>query len=849
MRNILSSWARWSIRKPSGALGILVGISLLLSIGFFSLDFEMTFFSIMPKNSPATRDLEIISEEFPFASAILLVVQDPEGSERREDINRAIAALGKEFSSLQWKESIEQVYTSVDRSFLESHALMLLDDKQFEDLLDPNTLLDLGSRLTDEDSEELSRTISELKDAAGRAARGIHIEQQELETIIDRLLFGQEYLISEDGSAGLLFLLPSFTINDIMMLRDVEQIEHRAAQISETFGLSTGLTGMTVVAKDELVTSEQGLGLSMGIAFILVILLITLAFRMRSSVVMTGIPLILGILWTSGAAGLLIGRLNIMTAMYMVALIGLGIDYAIHLLAGYIQFRDDGLSFEEAIERTYTTNGPGIITGALTTAAAFFSLSFMETAMARELGIVAGIGIICQLAAMLLSTSTFLCLRERRAQRTKKGQSIPSTRWYIRSDLASPIGSAVLSHKVFTLLSLVGMTIVLGSFAPSVELEDNIMNMEAEGLRSIELQEELVELFSMAPDGLHILTDDYDTFYRIAEPLEKLPTVASVESVASYLPPVELQEQRIEQLADLKEAVQQASILHEAGALLDPDGLGPLLGTQGFDAGAIDPEEVADFLYRLEGIILARLTKMIEDPLIELEDLPRMVSDSFIAEDRSLYLMNINPTENPWEGDFRQRFTSEVATVTDDATGMILAADQLTHMASVDGRRSSLIALVVIFFILLIDFRNIKLALLSFLPLLCSGVSLFGIMALTGIRFDFVNIIAIPLLIGIGIDDAVHISHRYLIEGEGAMRQVIAKTGSAVLLTTITTVIAFASFIPSIMRAMRSTGIVLSVAMLLAYLYSVLLHPILLVLVRERLRLSLSPWGRKEDER
>jgi hypothetical protein len=152
-----------------------------------------------------------------------------------------------------------------------------------------------------------------------------------------------------------------------------------------------------------------------------------------------------------------------------------------------------------------------------------------------------------------------------------------------------------------------------------------------------------------------------------------------------------------------------------------------------------------------------------------------------------------------------------------------------------------LAAILVVFIILLIDFRNLKLSLLTFLPLLFSMGTLFGLMGLFGIKFDFMNIIAIPLLIGIGIDDAVHISHRYLWEGKGRMRFAVGSTGTAVLLTTLTTMIGFASFIPSVMRAMRSTGIVLTLALALAFLYSILLHPSLLVLVTEKARGNIQP--------
>ena len=149
--------------------------------------------------------------------------------------------------------------------------------------------------------------------------------------------------------------------------------------------------------------------------------------------------------------------------------------------------------------------------------------------------------------------------------------------------------------------------------------------------------------------------------------------------------------------------------------------------------------------------------------------------------------MTINPRMNPWEGRYRNIFTAQVSTVTDGATGMILAADQLTAIAESDGRRAVIAALLAVFLILLADFRNFKLTVLTYLPLLMAFMSLYGIMGLLDIKLDFVNIISIPLLVGIGIDDAVHIGHRYRLEGAGGMRQTLAGTGTAVALTTITT--------------------------------------------------------------
>jgi predicted RND superfamily exporter protein len=176
---------------------------------------------------------------------------------------------------------------------------------------------------------------------------------------------------------------------------------------------------------------------------------------------------------------------------------------------------------------------------------------------------------------------------------------------------------------------------------------------------------------------------------------------------------------------------------------------------------------------------------------------------------------------------------------------MALAGNELTRMVEVDGLMAAVAALIAIIILLFADFKNIKLTFLTILPLFMSMGSLLGIMVIFDIKFDFINIISIPLLIGIGIDDAVHINHRYLQEGKGNMDKTISATGSAVLLTTLTTIIGFASFIPAIMRAMRSTGIVLTIAMALAFLFSILMHPSMLIIVNEKLGMNIQPFRKK----
>ncbi len=907
---LLQRWAAWSAISYKRAFLIVALITLILGIGYSRLQLEMTFYSMMPKSSAAVQDYETINEEFPFASQIIVAV-GTDGNATTEQVKKTIDALQVEFSLPEHSEVIESVYSKVDRDFLQSHGLMLTeaDDLQrFTDSYSNLNLVPLLRNINDEfereytqdadnleDHEQMAvsqfKALNELLILVNRAAEGNAIETFEVKKTLEDYLFGESYMLSEAENMGIMFLLPTFTMNDFMELERVVEIEEIAKEIASEQGVTVGLTGIIVVGKDEMVTSEQGLGISMVLAFILIMVLMILAFRMNSAPILAGLPLIIGIIWTTGAAGLFIGRLNIITAMYLIALMGLGIDYAIHIFSTYIQSRDEGMDWLNGIIYAYKTSGSGIITGGLTTAAAFGALAFSKTDILSELGIVAGLGILCEMTAMLLLIPPLLGRRHHRLEKKGKPDTIHTRKVQIRSSLTGSIGSFVKAHPgtIATGFLIIGIT--LSIFAPGVTIEDNLMKMEAKGLESVELQDLLVDEFGMAPDGMSILGTDLAEFERLQEELKELETVASVDSITSYLPSDKKQRIRATLIEEFREILElrpdsaeyidmwelyeevfrlEMNLIEmgDMAYLGNMERLSPVLNEiTGIDdegnryrdtifdrlATTLETDEANQALVDLQRQVdstMALLLKNMADPQQITQDmLPDMFSDTFISRDGDKYLLTINAKENPWVGENREAFSSQIQSVTDRATGMIQVADQLTYMATTDGLRSSIIALLVVGIILLLDFRNLKLTLLTYIPLLFSFGSLFGIMALTGIKFDFVNIISVPLLIGIGIDDAVHINHRYRIEGKGNMDRVIAKTGTAVLLTTITTIIGFGSFIPSIMRAMRSTGVVLSVAMALAFIYSIFLHPAILLIAHERFGASLRPWGSKEVQK
>ncbi len=911
-RTLLSRWAGWAGTNPGKVLLITLAITVIMLVGISMLKMDMTFFSIMPQSSPQVRDLRRIIDEYPFASALVAVVDGRALPEERatETVKAVIDEMTAVFASEEFSSSVQSVYSTVDTEFLEEYGLLLVEPKdlaRFRTMYADPDLVPFLTALNDDLEREYSgdgdaleddemqivawvRGVERIMDGLADTMEGDLPGRDEIEAALDDYLIGETYFLSRSEDMGVLFINPTYSVDDLARLvPETDRIEERVRRIAEERGVTAGLTGITVIARDEFVTSEQGVAVSMLIAFVLILLLMVAVFRIRTSPIIIGLPLLLGIVWTIGVTGFTIQRLSIITAMYMVALVGLGVDYAVHLMTGFVQERDRGRNFIEAITGSFTKSGRGIVTGALTTAAAFFALLMADSEMIRELGIVAGIGIICEMTVMFMVIPALLGWRQKRLERKGKVDTVIGQKAVVSSDFVDGVGQVIARRPGAVALALLILGVALGSQAPNVTVETNLMELQAEGLESIELQDTLVEEFGAAPDTLYLISDDRNELPSLVDDLEDLESVKAVDTITHWWPTDAQQAKRRPYLRDIRDGLDEwgsggepdldllteelyrlEANLVEMGDLavlggtdrvafalnrvtgLDDDGrkvatsvfdrLFAVLESDGADSAAVAAYRDAfsprlrDRVYRMAGV-----------DRVTLADLPTMTTDTFLPRSGSSTLTSISPRRNPWDGEYRSIFTAQVGTVTERGTGMILAADQLMEVAQNDGGRAMIAALVAVFIILLFDFRNLKLAGLTFAPLVLAFVSLYGVMAIFDIKFDFLNIIAIPLLVGIGVDNTVHINHRYLIEGRGEMRTALARTGSAVALTTITTMIGFASFIPSIMRAMRSTGIVLTVAMALSFIYAVLFHPAVLVIAAERWGWNLRPnTSRKE---
>lgn len=219
---------------------------------------------------------------------------------------------------------------------------------------------------------------------------------------------------------------------------------------------------------------------------------------------------------------------------------------------------------------------------------------------------------------------------------------------------------------------------------------------------------------------------------------------------------------------------------------------------------------------------------------VTLQDIPDGIRNQYVGKSGKNFLISIFPKQNVWEIDYLKRFSNELASIDPRATGLPPIFNTLMDEIGADGLLATKLAIFVIFIVLLIDFRSIKKVLLAMIPLVVGVVWMVGVMEISGLQITLLNIMAIPMIIGIGIDDGVHIVHRYQIEGRDAHQPVFASTGRAILLTSITTMLGFGSLWFATYRGLGSMGIALFIGVGMCFFATVIVIPVLIGMLRKK---------------
>jgi predicted RND superfamily exporter protein len=632
-----------------------------------------------------------------------------------------------------------------------------------------------------------------------------------------------------------------------------------------------GITGMHVVMRDEMHAGVDDTLRNLAIAILLILALFVISFRMWSGPLLAMLVLIVGITWDMGIAQLVVGRLNIITVMCSVILLGLGIDFAVHIISSYSELRHKGETVDQAISKSFQKIGAGLLTGALTTAIAFLSITAIGSPAFKEFGFVTGAGIICCLLASLFLLPATIVAKEKLWSRLTKRAHPKRVDMEFR--FLGRLSDIVTARPWITLVVTLVIVVALATQIPNARMNQNYMDLEPEGLESIRLQKEIAKRFHMSPDNMMAIYESIDEVNRIQDRLNSQPSVGMVESIASVLPSKEKQLRRLPHIREIHDAqeglpgavpidpellveqlrrfsdniIEISSMAYTSGLDRVFDKANEFIGLDedGNQVGINYAEQLADYIEKnaesivhleqyqryFRDIMQDQISEMSSTEMITLDMVPESYRERYVSENDSLFLMAFYSNKDVWDGLFTSPFIKTVVRNVPNATGSPVFMREMVDAAKQEGLFAFGIALLSILLLLFIDFRSLKATLVALIPLFVSVVSLFGLMGLLDIKFTIINVIGFPLLMGIGIDDGVHIIHRFRIEGKHKLSYAMSSIGKAILLTSATTMLGFGSLVSSDYRGYIGLGLVVTIGIGLCFITSVVVLPAVLKLV------------------
>ncbi|MCH8208068.1 MAG: MMPL family transporter [Nitrospinae bacterium] len=661
------------------------------------------------------------------------------------------------------------------------------------------------------------------------------------------------YLTSGDGSLLFILVNPASTKGDFAGSRDSIRVMRKLIQdLTPQFPeVKVGLTGEDVIASDEMVTTQVDVKKASKMALLGVTLLFIVAYRGVREPLLAVFALIIGLCWSMGYTTLTIGHLNILSVVFTTILIGLGIDFGIHVLERYREERNAGNEVYPALCNTLNRTGKGNTAGAITTAIAFGSMTLTDFVGIAELGWIAGGGILFCLLAMILLLPALITVMEK-----KWGPP----HGIVKKDAGErKIYEAIFDHYSW-IIAVCFILVVAAAFSfRTLSFDYNLLNLQAKGTEAVQNVMKIIEKSKRATWHAAMITDSFEEARKKYKEVKAIPEVGKVESILSAVP--EDQEEKIKIVETITPWIEDLETEPE-DEIFSLKGLEKTMKKIRFKLRKKEEDDNDDYVYQASQLVkqfqadlkkaapkqaekslenfssllfkdyrnkLNDLQKAANPTLVKIEELPSNLRERFISA-KGKYLLLIFPDINIWERPAMESFLGQLREIDPRVTGNAVHMYESSKLMINGYVNGGIYAMTAIVIFLLASFRNIRTVILILLPTLVGSVWTVGIMDVFGIRFNMANLVILPLIIGIGVVNGVHIVNRYR-EDEDKGTTILSKsTGQAVVLSSLTTMIGFGSLMVADHQGVYSLGLVLTIGVGSCLLTSITLLPALLKL-------------------
>lgn len=869
IRRALGRWIGYLAIHASTVLAVEALLTLVAAI------FTLTHLGVNADNKrllspdlPFQKHAAAFQEHFSSLDDSILIVIDAASPEVAREAARELAARLEESP-----DHFHGVLVPGGDPFFERNGMLLLSIEELEELTDglarmqpivadltrDGSIANLSRLLRrglDETSGDERARFAPVFDRLGEATARVYEEYPIAISWESLMLQGSAI---DPGTRQVIIADPVLDFDALLPAGPaMAKIRELAAEanLDAEHGVRVRVTGNPALNHEEMFGLAVDVGLSGLGSFLLVAMVLRLAFRSGRLVAAAALTLLAGLIWTAAFAAAAVGQLNLISIAFGVLFIGLGVDFSIHL---GMHFQDEirrGADPVAAMRSAVDEVGLSLFICTLTTSIGFYAFVPTDYLGVAELGLISGTGMFVILTLNLSLLPAFLFWRG------SADEAEPAATDH-HAWLATP--PAIRRHPGIVVATGIALALGAASLYSRAWFDSDVVAMRDPNTESVQAFQDLLRESDTSPWYADVLTPNLATADELQKELGALDLVGTTRTVRDWVP--KNQDEKLEILADAAFLLdtpvapeterppvplrEQIRALRDLRQLLDDPSLQDD-GTLG-DSAAKLRNRLDDFLARLEAdsdpaasletleeVLLRnlpdqidRLRTALEAEEFGLDDLPAGLREQMLASTGEARIQVIPKEDLTAEG-ARDAFVDQVRTVAPHATGVSVNLVEFGRATGRSLRQALTLALVSIAVLLFVLTRRLSDVFLILTPLVLAGAWTYGGMAIVRMPFNFANVIVLPLLLGIGVDSGVHLvrrSHETADSGEGLLGTTTAR---AVFWSAITTIASFGSLALSRHQGIATMGEVLVFGMLFTLAANLVVLPALVDLFRRR---------------
>ncbi|WP_415879629.1 MMPL family transporter [Methylomonas sp. TEB] len=852
--NIAFRWGNWLLYSP--------GLVLLASVILAYLAAQYTGNHLTVNTDTA----ELIAPEAPFQQnrrkfeqqfgqevhTLLLVIE----SSSPELTKAAAQRLSRELRADT--EHFTKVYRPDENAFFQRNGLLYLDTDKLQDFSvtlaqaqpfigrisqDPslNGFFSIfedalnAETKTEEVPIDLMSLIDKVSNSLHKTLNG------ETDLLSWQKLIAENKISEEQSDKAFIFVTPKFDYTQILPVEPAINVIRRAAdkiQDPNMPAVKVWVTGEVGLEHDEMAGMSEGTFTASIFSIVLVCGILLVAYRSWLLMLATLLTLALGMVFCGLFASVAVKQLNLISVAFAVSNIGLGVEYAIHFC---LRYRDNldlyGSDKGKAIRSALLATSPSLILCAGTTSIGLYAFIPTDYQGISELGLLAGTSLFICLFITLTVLPVLLKVLPNPPVHQLHGEQPGESKF-----------THVLAHytlhyaKPISLLTLLGAVVAV-YFVFQVQTDFNPLNLRDPHTESVIAFKDLMKERETSPMTLTVLVKNEDEARAAQKKLESLKTVDKTISLFDFVP--DDQESKLGIIDDmvltlgpqsqffpqLKTGTDPLPAIKRMIAAIDanlPKKTNPadIKSLQTFKQQLQDvmvelearfQPDRGVFIEKIQTSLLGTLPTVMNQLLVGFHaeeivptSIPAEIKERWLSKD-GLYRIQIFPKEDLNDLGNLQAFITDVQAVAPNATD--LPVMYWESMKAVIGafQEAIIIALVAIALLLMFIRRSIVDTLLVMTPLVLAGLFTMATTVFTGTPINFANIIALPLLMGLGVDNGIHMVeklHHSLSEDQNIYQ---SSTARGMFYGALTTISSFVGLAFSPHQGISSMGLVITI--------------------------------------